>query len=124
MYGRYAIYEGVEYKASRKKDKITLYSKNEDDLRKGFKYNATHTSLVMVVGVSDVSKYYSKTLVCDYRGNTYYVMKEKDDTYTLYSPEKEYSLSELGFIQVSKGEYHLDIKKSEARNVRYVEEAL
>lgn len=39
--------------------------------------------------------------------------------YVLYSPEKDYSLAEMGFAQIGKGEYELRVDKKDVRDVHF-----
>ena len=122
--GRFAKYKGIEYKAAKKSGKIILYSKNEKDIKIGFKYNAMHTTLTLTVDEKDIEKYYSKSTVGKYENEEFYVIDESEEEYVLYSGERSFSLSDMGFSQVAKGEYQKSVSKNLVSEVKVIEEEL
>lgn len=122
--GKFAIFQGKEYKANRKKGRITLFSHDDKDKNLGFHLNPTGTALILEVEEGKVTKYYNKMMVCDFCNDTFDIIEETSTDFVLYSPEKKYSLSNIGFSQVSRGEYQIRVPKTDVNNVRYIEELL
>ena len=121
LHGRFAIYKGKEYKASQKSGKIILYSKNEE---KGFVMNSTGTSYIKIVDKEEVERYYTKRMVGFYKTDFFEIIEDDWEKYTIYSPEKDYSLTEMGFECIGKGEYKKLVDKKEVHKVDFEYENL
>lgn len=105
MNGIYAIYKGKEYKANRRGNKIVLFSKETEDIRKGFNLNLLTNTYELLVDRIEVEKYYTKTLYCKYRNDSFMIADETDTSVLLISGPRSYLLDELGFEQIDRGEF-------------------
>ncbi|MBQ3545174.1 MAG: hypothetical protein IJA34_09335 [Lachnospiraceae bacterium] len=124
LHGSFAIYKGNEYKASKKKDNIILYSKDKETEKSGFTMNPTGTSYINVVAKEDVEKYYTKRLIGYYKKDFFEITEDDEEDYVIYSPEKNYSLLDMGFRQIGKGEYEKRVNKKEVQEVHFEYESI
>jgi hypothetical protein len=114
--GIFAIYKGREFKANRRGNKIVLISEDKNDNYMGFQYDPFSSTYELLLDKADLEKLYTKTLCCNYKGDTFVIADEKEDKYLLMSGPRSYLLSELGFEQTDRGEYQKWVQKNEVTN--------
>lgn len=115
--GIFAVYKGNEYKAYKRGDKIILISENENEINKGFHWDSISKVYVLLVDKSELDQFYTKTLSCDYEGDTFIIADEQGDDYLLISGPRSYFLTELGFIETDRGEFQKWVNKDDVTNL-------
>jgi hypothetical protein len=115
--GIFARYKGIEYKANRRGNKIILISENEKEIDKGFQWDSISQVYVLLVDKSELDQFYTKTLCCNYAGDTFIIADEQGDNYLLISGPRSYLLTELGFIETDRGEFQKWVNKNDVTNL-------
>jgi len=114
--GNFAIYKGREYKASGRGNKIALYS-NAEDVKKGFTKCLLGDKYELVLDREEVDSYFSRNCICNYKDDDFLIISENEKQYLLLSGPRNYLLKDLGFEEVSRGEYKKWVNKSDVIDV-------
>ena len=129
--GKFAVYKGKEYSASRDGDKhVELYSDDPADEKNGFKKkHPLFRHYSKRVKISEVSEFYEIEAVCDYMGKTHkiwlssdgehFLIFVKDSWYKEFGFTEEYDMTYTNRLLGYKKEF----KVSES-NVRFVKKDL
>lgn len=114
--GRYAVYNGIEYKVCQTNPKIKLLSKEEASMEYGFTQDIIHDDIyVLEVTMDEVEQLYKKQLWGRYKGYDFPIICETDDMYCLFCGILNDSriIDELGFKMVGRFEWEKEVPKSE-----------
>lgn len=114
--GNFAIYKGIEYKASGRGNKLALYS-NADDVKNGFTKCLLGDNYELVLDREEVDSYFSRNYVCNYKNDEFLIISENEKQYLLLSGPRSYLLKDLGFEEVSRGEYRKWVNKIDVIDV-------
>ncbi len=71
--GIFAMYKGREFKANRRGNKILLISEDVKDIKKGFQLDSFSKTYELLVDKSELDNFYTKTLCCEYKGDTFII---------------------------------------------------
>ena len=115
--GVFAIYKGIEYKASKRGQQLVLISNNEEDLRNGFEFDDFSKQYVKTVDRNDVEKFFKRIVNCEYKGDTFLIADENEDSLMLISGPRSYLLKDLGFQERDRGEFIKWAPKNEVTNL-------
>ena len=114
--GRYAVYNGIEYKVCQTKPKIMLISEDESSMEYGFTQDIISDDVyVLEVTKDEIEQLYRKQLWGRYKGYDFPIICETDDMYCLFGGILNDSriIDELGFKMVGRFEWEKEVPKSE-----------
>jgi len=118
--GRYAVYNGIEYKVCQTKPKIKLISEDESSMEYGFTQDIISDDVyVLEVTKDEIEQLYRKQLWGRYKGYDFPIDYEDDDKYYLFGGILNDSriIDELGFKMVGRFEWEKEVPKSEMERV-------
>lgn len=117
-HGRFAVYNGMEYKVCETKPKIMLISEDESSMEYGFVQHIISDDVyVLEVTKDEIEQLYRKQLWGRYKGYDFPIFYETDDMYCLFGGGGKFNdsdiLDELDFKMVGRLEWEKEVPKSE-----------
>ncbi len=98
---------------------IYLYSDDEMDKEKGFKYEKMNGRYSLFVTPEAIDQYFKRTILCKYRGCECSILSEEGATYRIWLLGRSSEEIRKTFERVDKLGYEKTVDKSEVEDMRY-----